>query len=98
MPETPDMAQLYADAMDDVMETYKDARRQVTKETNRPLEGEPATPAERAVFNQRLLLDDTFLGGYFDELSARFQVPPGRVPRRLAEAILRAAREEPDGG
>src|SRR3990167_11287340 len=98
MPDAPDFAQLYGDAMDEVAETYKDARRQVTKETNRPLEGEPTTPAERAAFNQRLLLDDTFLAGHFDELAARFQVPPGGVPRRLAEAILRAAREEPDGG
>ena len=94
-PETPEMAELWAEAMNDVIDQYKDARRQVTKETNRPLEGEPMTKAERQMFNARMLGDDTFIGGHFEEMASRFQVPPGRVPRRLVEAILRAAREEP---
>ena len=94
-PDTPDFAQLWNDAMDDFIPQYKDARRQVRDETTRPLEGEPMKKSERQEFNARILSDETFLGGHFDELSARFQVKPDRVPRRLVEAILRAAREEP---
>ena len=94
-PDTPDFAQLWNDAMDDFIPTYKDARRQVRDETTRPLEGQKVTAAERAEFNARILSDDTAIGGMFEEFSARFQVPTDRVPRRLVDAILRAAREEP---
>ena len=92
--DTPDFAQLWNDAMDNFIPQYKDARRQVRDETTRPLEGEKMGPVERAEFNARILSDDTTIGGMFEELSARFQVPVDRVPRRLVDAILRAAREE----
>ena len=51
-------------------------------------------PAERAEFNARILGDETTIGGMFDELSARFQVPAGKIPRRLVDAILRAAMRD----
>src|SRR3990172_679114 len=94
--DTPDFAALWNEATDSFVDTYKDMRRQVRDETTRPLEGEKMTPAERAEFNVRILGDETTIGGMFDELSARFQVPAGKIPRRLVDAILRAAREEPE--
>ena len=40
MPETPDFAALWREAMVEPIENYKELRRQITKETNSPLEGE----------------------------------------------------------
>ena len=93
--DTPDFAALWNDAVEDFIPQYKDMRRQVRDETTRPMEGEKMGLAERAAFNARILGDETTIGGMFEELSARFQVPEGKAPRRLVEAILRAAREEP---
>lgn len=95
--ETPDFAQLWNEAMDDIMDTYKDARRQAVKDTTRPLEGEKMTPEERRVFNQRILGDELMLVSEAEEMAARFQLSPGTVPRRLWDAVKRAAREEPEG-
>ena len=94
--DTPDFAKLWNEAMIEPIENYKEMRRQITKETTSPLEGEPLTPAERAEFNARILDDDVTIGGMFEEMSGRFQVPAGKVPRRLWEAIKAAAREEPE--
>jgi hypothetical protein len=94
MEKSPDFAQLWREAMDSFVETYKDMRRQTVKETNTPLEGERLTPAERRAWGERLLSDDLEIAGQFEELSARFQVPAGRVPRRLWEAVKAAAKEE----
>lgn len=93
MPDTPDFAKLFNEALDGVVETYKDMRRQITKETVTPLEGEKMTPAERQAWGERLLSDELELGGEFEELSARFQVSAGRVPRRLWQAVKAAVRE-----
>ena len=94
--DTSDFAQLWNEAMEIPIENYKEMRRQITKETTTPLEGEPRTPAEQAEYNARILGDDVTIGGTFEELSARFQVPAGKIPRRLWQAIKAAAREEPE--
>ena len=92
--DTSDFAGLWNEAMVEPIENYKEMRRQITKETRTPLEGEPRTPAERAEFNARILDDDVTIGGMFEELAARFQIGPGLVPRRLWQDIKAAAREE----
>ena len=94
--DTPDFAKLWNEAMIEPIENYKEMRRQITKETTSPLEGEPRTPAERAEFNARILDDDVTIGGRFEELTARFQIVPGLGPHRLWQEIKAAAREEPE--
>ena len=94
MPDT-DMIEMAHEAYGGFRDRYVETQRAIKSDmVNRPLD--PAARQlkgqERAAHDLQFVSDPVQVMSSFDELAARFKVPEGKIPRRLAEYVLGVGR------
>ena len=98
--QTTDIIGLLHEGYGEFKDQYVEMIRQVRADVTQPLDpgARKLTPDERKVKAAAMLGNPTEVNSIFAEQAARFKLKPKKpIPRRLAEYVLRAAREtEPD--